>query len=84
MQSDIKEEHKESYVDHHPTPKQHLQFAKDIILPLLTQPVDISPETIRWINTWDDKIFNSIPYFKCSVDGWSFDYRYQKHHGHLC
>ena len=79
-----KEEHKEFYLDHHPTPVQHLKYVQDIILPSLAQPVTISDETKSWAQDWDDCIHNAKPYFKCSVDGWSFDYRYKKHHGHLC
>lgn len=80
----FREGHKESYIDHHPTPKQHLQYVNEVMLPLLTNPVHISSDTVRWVGDWEDKIRSAVPYFKCSVDGWSFDYRYRKHHGHLC
>lgn len=78
------EEHKKSYLDHHPTPGQHLKYVKDVLLPSLDRPIIISDFTENWINDWDNKIYNASPYFKCSIDGWSFDYRYKKHHGHLC
>jgi len=79
-----KEEDKESFLDHHPTPKQHLKYVEDIILPSLSQPLIISNDTKLWAQDWDDRIHNAKPYFKCSVDGWSLDYRYKKYQGHLC
>lgn len=42
----FREDHKESYIDHHPTPKQHLQYLDDIILPLLTTTIHLSPDTV--------------------------------------
>jgi glutaredoxin len=77
-------EDKESFLDHHPTPKQHLKYVEDIILPSLSQPLIISNDTKLWAQDWDDRIHNAKPYFKCSVDGWSLDYRYKKYQGHLC
>ena len=79
-----KESHKEYYPDNHPNPVQHLQYVEEILLPALKHKVTISDDTRNWIQHWNDKIYNSRPYFKCSEDGWSFDYRYAKHHGHLC
>ena len=79
-----KEHDQESHLDHHPTPKQHLKYVVDIILPSLSQPLTISNDTRSWTQDWDDRVHNATPYFKCSVDGWSLDYRYKKHHGHLC
>lgn len=79
-----KETHKNPYLDHHPSPKQHLQYVNEVLLPAIAQPISITEETNNWIQEWDNKIYNADPYFKCSVDGWSFEYRYKRDHGNLC
>jgi hypothetical protein len=79
-----KETDKKYYADNHPNPVQHLQYTEEILIPALASKITISDKTKDWVSQWNHKIYSSKPYFKCSEDGWSFAYRYSKHHAHLC
>lgn len=78
------ETEKKHHHDNHPNPVQHLQYTQEVLVPALKHEIIIQDDTINWIQQWNNKIYNTKPYFKCSEDGWSFEDRYAKHHGHLC
>ena len=70
-------------VDHHPTPSQHLDYVRNIILPNLKNNIKISDSTVEWVDTWQAKVL-SKPYFNAYKDGWTPEYRYNKWHKNMC
>lgn len=79
----LKDDKHRGMIDHHPSPKQHLKYTVDIILPNLKIDLQLSNDTIKWATEWDDHIFAQQPY-RMLDDGWTPEFRYNKWHTKLC
>lgn len=49
--------------DHHPSPIQHLEYVRSIILPNLKKDIVLTKSTINWVTNWQNRIVNNQPYF---------------------
>lgn len=70
-------------IDHHPTPKQHLKYASNVILPNLKKNLEIGKENIKWVNEWDERMFSKQPY-RMLDDQWDLEFHHNKWHKNMC
>lgn len=76
------EKDKKPWADHHPNVLQHLKYVNDILLPKLKNKLEMSKETLDWIDYWNQSTRKS-DFFICEEGGQNFTQRWNRFHSNL-
>lgn len=73
---------KKPWPDHHPNVLQHLKYTQDLILPKLDNKIDLSVQTINWVNGWN-ALTRKEEYFLCENSEQNYGVRWHNNHSKL-
>ena len=73
---------KKPWPDHHPNVLQHLKYTQDLILPKLDNKIDLSVQTINWVNGWN-ALTRKEEYFLCENSEQNYGVRWHSNHSKL-